>query len=245
VLFGQRRSRSSLPVRIFAYIKPVETLSLRVRECSFLKRAPLPRPPPPSRRPRRRAPTPLALPHPRNAKRDSSRNGFTLRLARRASTHGGRRRWQWARPRRRCCSCSTWRPRNDRTLLTPFPHFYSPCSLTPPSSPYSSPLFIYGFTLFFVSLLFPPSTARAPLYWLFFYRFILYKYARSNSYTSYTKTEYTLRQGHRALLFAQSGEAGPHCWCCSLSVTRYSRSLERVRTREPPAILTTSSSTPR
>ena len=41
--------------------------------------------------------------------------------------------------------------------------------------------------LFFVSLLFPPSTARAPLYWLFFYRFILYKYARSNSYTSYTK----------------------------------------------------------
>ena len=166
MLFGQRRSRSSLPVRIFAYIKPVETLSLRVRECSFLKRAPLPRPPPPSRRPRRRAPTPLALPHPRNAKRDSSRNGFTLRLARRASTHGGRRRWQWARPRRRCCSCSTWRPRNDRTLLTPFPHFYSPCSLTPPSSPFSSPLFIYGFTLFFVSLLSPPSTARAPLYWL-------------------------------------------------------------------------------
>jgi hypothetical protein len=131
VLFGQRRSRSSLPLRTFAYIKPVETLSLRVRECSFFKRAPLPRPPPPSRRPRRRAPTPLALPHPRNAKCDSSRNGFTLRLARRANTHGGRRRWQWARPRRRYCSCS-WRPRNDRTLLTPFPHFYSPCSLTPP-----------------------------------------------------------------------------------------------------------------
>ena len=131
MLFGQRRSRSSLPLRTFAYIKPVETLSLRVRECSFFKRAPLPRPPPPSRRPRRRAPTPLALPHPRNAKCDSSRNGFTLRLARRANTHGGRRRWQWARPRRRYCSCS-WRPRNDRTLLTPFPHFYSPCSLTPP-----------------------------------------------------------------------------------------------------------------
>jgi hypothetical protein len=136
-----------------------------------------------------------------------------------------------------------------RETIAPFSHpfrtFIRPVPLPPPSLPYSSPLFIYGFTLFFVSLLFPPSTARAPLYWLFFYRFILYKYARSNSYTSYTKTEYTLRQGHRALLFAQSGEAGPHCWCCSLSVTRYSRSLERVRTREPPAILTTSSSTPR
>jgi hypothetical protein len=38
----------------------------------------------------------------------------------------------------RCCSCS-WRPRNDRTLLTPFPHFCSP--LSPYIPPLLFPLF--------------------------------------------------------------------------------------------------------
>ena len=132
-----------------------------------------------------------------------------------------------------------------RETIAPFSHPFRtfirpvPFALPPPLALLFSLVYLWLYA-FFRELTFPPLHPS-----IGFYRFILYKYARSNSYTSYTKTEYTLRQGHRALLFAQSGEAGPHCWCCSLSVTRYSRSLERVRTREPPAILTTSSSTPR
>ena len=136
-----------------------------------------------------------------------------------------------------------------RETIAPFSHpfrtFIRPVPLPPPLRLDSSPLFIYGFI--FRELTFPPSTARAPLYWLFFTALFFINTRDLIPIQAIRKfeTEYTLRQGHRALLFAQSGEAGPHCWCCSLSVTRYSRSLERVRTREPPAILTTSSSTPR
>ena len=57
-----------------------------------------------------------------------------------------------------------------RETIAPFSHpfrtFIRPVPLPPPLRLDSSPLFIYGFI--FRELTFPPSTARAPLYWLFF-----------------------------------------------------------------------------
>jgi hypothetical protein len=126
---------------------PGRLMTARHREAAYghaehLKRAPLPRPPPPSRKEASSSRSHSSGSSASSSLPDSSRNDFTLRLARRTSTAAAGDGTSLARPRRCCCSCS-WRPRSDRTLITPFRTFIRPFHLPPPR--YSSPPFFCCF----------------------------------------------------------------------------------------------------